>query len=117
MKMLFIFPCLFSLFVYYTCNTNEASVVQVTKSESKLLTDTINFSAQVQPILVKKCSPCHFPGGKMYDRLPFDKDTTILNHETGILKRIKGEEGFVIKTFIEQNKNGLSTDKLSKKLN
>ena len=68
------------------------------------LEDTIHFTRQIQPILVKNCSPCHFTGGKMYERMPFDKDSTIINHETGILKRIKGEENLLIKTFIEQNK-------------
>jgi len=68
------------------------------------LEDTIHFTSQIQPILVKNCSPCHFTGGKMYERMPFDKDTTIINHETGILKRIKGEENLLIKTFIEENK-------------
>jgi len=63
-----------------------------------------SFCQQIQPILVKNCSPCHFTGGKMYERMPFDKDSTIINHETGILKRIKVEENLLIKTFIEQNK-------------
>jgi hypothetical protein len=44
--------------------------------------------------------------------MPFDKDSTIINHEAGILKRIKGkEENLVIKSFILQNKNGSSNDK------
>ena len=68
--------------------------------------DTIHFVSQIQPILVKNCSPCHFPGGKMYERMPFNKDTTIINHEAGILRRIKGEENLIIKTFIDQNKKG-----------
>ncbi len=63
-----------------------------------------NFASQIQPILVKNCSPCHFTGGKMYERMPFDKDTTIINHEAGVLRRIKGEENLLIKTFILQNK-------------
>jgi hypothetical protein len=71
-----------------------------------VLKDTIDFIKQVQPILIKNCSPCHFTGGKMYDRMPFDKDTTIINHEAGILRRIKGDENSIIKTFIQQNKNG-----------
>jgi hypothetical protein len=54
--------------------------------------------------MIKNCSPCHFPGGKMYERLPFDKDTTIINHETGILKRIKGDENALIKAFVQQHK-------------
>ena len=69
-----------------------------------VLKDTIDFATQVQPILVKNCSPCHFTGGKMYERMPFDKDTTIINHEKGILKRIKGDENLVLKAFIQQNK-------------
>ena len=64
--------------------------------------DTIYFTSQIQPILVKNCSPCHFTGGKMYERMPFDKDTTIINHQAGILKRIKGEENTLIRSFIQQ---------------
>lgn len=75
--------------------------------------DTIDFVTQVQPILIKNCSPCHFTGGKMYEKMPFDKDTTIINHEKGILKRIKGDENVVLKTFIQQNKNGPSQNGLS----
>ena len=64
--------------------------------------DTIDFTTQIQPILVKNCSPCHFTGGKMYDKMPFDKDTTIINHEKGILKRIKGDENSLLRSFILQ---------------
>ena len=78
-----------------------------------ILRDTIDFTSQVQPILVKNCSPCHFTGGKMYEKMPFDKDTTIINHEKGILKRIKGDEHLVLKTFIQQNKNGSSNNEPS----
>ena len=67
-----------------------------------ILKDTIDFTTQVQPILVKNCSPCHFTGGKMYEKMPFDKDTTIINHQAGILKRIKGEENTLIRSFVEQ---------------
>ena len=67
-----------------------------------ILKDTIDFTTRVQPILVKNCSPCHFTGGKMYEKMPFDKDTTIINHQAGILKRIKGEENTLIRSFVEQ---------------
>ncbi len=67
--------------------------------------DTINFKTQLQPILQKNCSPCHFTGGKMYEKMPFDKSETILNHEAGISKRFKNEnELTILKQFIEQNK-------------
>ena len=75
-----------------------------------VLKDTIDFATQIQPILIKNCSPCHFTGGKMYGRMPFDKDTTIINHERGILKRIKGDENVLLKAFIQQNKNSSSNN-------
>ena len=38
------------------------------------------FAATVRPILVSHCAPCHEPGGKMYERLPFDRAETIASH-------------------------------------
>lgn len=49
----------------------------------------IDFHLEVQPIFKKHCSPCHFPGGKMYAKMPFDEATTITSHSAGILRRIK----------------------------
>jgi len=31
------------------------------------------FTSAVRPILVARCAPCHEAGGKMYERLPFDR--------------------------------------------
>ena len=65
--------------------------------------DTINFTKQIQPILQKNCSPCHFTGGKMYERMPFDASQTLLSHKDGILKRIKQEEeSSLLKQYIDQ---------------
>jgi hypothetical protein len=47
------------------------------------------FAATVRPILVSHCAPCHEPGGKMYERLPFDRGETIASHREGVLRRIK----------------------------
>ena len=67
--------------------------------------DTINFTLQIQPILINHCSPCHFTGGKMYEKLPFDKGVTIVNHEVALLRRIKDEkEKALIQKFIVQQK-------------
>ena len=54
--------------------------------------DTINYRTQLQPVFQKNCSPCHFPGGKLYEKLPFDNGATIIDHLTGVLKRIKNED-------------------------
>jgi hypothetical protein len=50
------------------------------------------FTETVRPILVSHCAPCHEPGGKMYERLPFDRAETIASHSEGVLRRIKDPE-------------------------
>lgn len=68
--------------------------------------DPVNFETQVLPILQHNCSPCHFPGGKLHDKLPFDKGITIVNNEQGIAKRLKKiEELNIIRQYVAQNKN------------
>ena len=97
----FIFFCFLALFGWLGSGI-EKSPRELSGKPMKVIKDTIDFATQIQPVLVKNCSPCHFTGGKMYERMPFDKDTTILNHHTGILKRIKGEENNLLRSFIEQ---------------
>ncbi|HEY5772713.1 MAG TPA: hypothetical protein VIS75_08790 [Chitinophagaceae bacterium] len=100
MKLLVLFGFIF-LFGWLENSTKKLSGIPVSQ-KTITLKDTIHFASQVQPILVKNCSPCHFTGGKMYERMPFDKDTTIINHQAGILRRIKGEENTLIRSFVEQ---------------
>ena len=95
--------CFIALFVLLGAGIKKPSVAVMVK-QSIILNDTIDFTNQIQPILVSYCSPCHFPGGKMYQRMPFDKDTTIINHEAGILRRIKGDDNALIKAFVQQGK-------------
>ena len=92
------------LFIWKSCSLENPSAT-TNKKIFLPATDTIDFDSQVKPIMVKNCSPCHFPGGKMYDKLPFDKDTTIINHEKGILKRIKGDDNLLLSRFIQFNRN------------
>ncbi|NOT52639.1 MAG: hypothetical protein HOP10_15355 [Chitinophagaceae bacterium] len=56
-----------------------------------LIFDSINFTAHIVPLLQKKCSPCHFEGGKMYGKMPFDRVATLIIHQAGILKRFSNE--------------------------
>ena len=95
------------------CNLQNASDISYSPTKAhEQANGKIDFEKEIKPILIKNCSPCHFPGGKMYGRLPFDKDTTIVNHSASILKRIKNEEeNTLIKEFIAQNKSGLPEDK------
>jgi hypothetical protein len=59
------------------------------------------FETRVMPILQAKCNPCHFPGGKMYTRMPFDKPGTIRVLGTALFTRIRDEEEReVIRAFL-----------------
>jgi hypothetical protein len=69
--------------------------------------DTVNYNTEVLPVLQKNCSPCHFTGGKMYEKMPFDNSLTILSHEAGVLKRFNNKpEADLIKQFIQQRSKG-----------
>lgn len=86
------------------CNTKADQQVKVNNISSPVI-DAVNFKTQIQPILQKNCSPCHFNGGKMFGKMPFDKTETIVSHEAGVLKRFKIQNEIdLIKLFIEQNK-------------
>jgi hypothetical protein len=59
------------------------------------------FTTSVRPILERRCQPCHFPGGKMYERLPFDRPETIVKLGTKLFTRIKDEKDRdVIRKFL-----------------
>ena len=56
------------------------------------------FAGVVRPILKVHCAPCHEPGGRLYDRLPFDNPRVVSSHSPGVLRRLKGED----RTALEQ---------------
>ena len=63
----------------------------------------VDFETQLKPIFKSKCMPCHFSGGKVYDRLPFDKPETIRKLGTKLFTRISDEnERHLIEDFLAQ---------------
>ena len=72
-------------------------------SSSSTAPAKVDFTTQIRPILEARCQPCHFNGGKMYARLPFDRPETIKSLGTKLFTRIKGEkEQQLIKEFLAQ---------------
>ena len=64
----------------------------------------VDFDTQLKPIFQSKCMPCHFSGGQMYDRLPFDKPDTIRKLGTRLFTRIKEEnDRRLIEDFLTQS--------------
>jgi len=52
----------------------------------------VDFQKEIRPILEQRCQPCHFPGGRMYERLPFDRPETITRLGTKLFTRIRDEK-------------------------
>jgi cytochrome c553 len=62
----------------------------------------VDFNTQIKPI-VARCQPCHFSGGKVYDKLPFDRPETIKRLGTKLFTRIHDEnERRLIRDFLAQ---------------
>jgi len=81
--------------------------VRSTNAAPATVSDTpkthVDFDTQLKPIFQSKCMPCHFSGGKMYDRLPFDKPATIRKLGTRLFTRIKEEnDRKLIEDFLAQ---------------
>jgi hypothetical protein len=65
----------------------------------------VDFATQIEPILEAKCQPCHFPGGKMYAKRPFDRPATIVDLGEKLFTRIKDEDQRkLIRTFLAEQK-------------
>jgi cytochrome c553 len=58
------------------------------------------FAASVRPMLAQKCAPCHEPGGKLYEKLPFDRPAVVAEHAPGMMKRLKGEDRATLEQWI-----------------
>ena len=63
--------------------------------------EPIDFATRVRPLLEEKCSPCHFPGGRMYDRMPFDREETIRTLGESMLSRLRDPvDQDLLRTFL-----------------
>ncbi len=69
----------------------------------------VDFSKDIRPVLEKRCTPCHFEGGIMHARLPFDKPETIVKLGTKLFTRIRDEESrALIRKFLAQQSRSKS---------
>ena len=80
------------------------TVAPATVSSTSTTKARVDFDTQLKPIFQSKCMPCHFSGGQMYDRLPFDKPATIRKLGTRLFTRIKEEsDRRLIEDFLTQS--------------
>lgn len=62
---------------------------------AELAATRAEFLRDVRPILEKRCA-CHFEGGPMHQRLPFDQESVVRSNGSRILSRIKRPEDLAI---------------------
>jgi len=62
----------------------------------------VTFTADIAPLLAAKCQPCHFEGGKVFDKLPFDQYQTVVKIAPRLHTRLKGDDEHLVARWIEQ---------------
>ena len=78
-------------------------VLLATLTSIKTMAERPTFASDIKPILESRCQPCHFQGGQMYEKLPFDKPETITKLGTKLFTRIKDEDQQrVIREFLSE---------------
>src|ERR1043166_2713321 len=78
-------------------------VLVATLTSIKTMAERPTFASAIRPILESSCQPCHFQGGQMYEKLPFDKPETITKLGTKLFTRIKNEDQQrVIREFLSE---------------
>jgi hypothetical protein len=78
-------------------------VLLTTLTSIKTMAERPTFASDIRPILQSSCQPCHFQGGQMYEKLPFDKPETITKLGTKLFTRIKDEDQQrVIREFLSE---------------
>ena len=64
----------------------------------------VTFRDSIAPLLKEKCAPCHFKGGKVFDRYPFDQYETVRKLGKRLNTRLKDANADLLSQWI---KNGL----------
>jgi hypothetical protein len=86
-----------------------ASCLLATSPAPQPNTPSVDFQTQIRPILEKRCQPCHFTGGKMYEKMPFDRPQTIRTLGEKMFTRIKDpKEQAILRVFLAQGAPGKS---------
>ena len=106
MRMVLILIAVALLLIESGSMVKPASAVKVsaeTPSTSSNEKARVDFDTQVKPIFKAQCMPCHFSGGQMYEKLPFDRAETIRKLGVRVFTRIKADEDRkLIEAFLTQ---------------
>jgi hypothetical protein len=86
----------------FVMRNDEGAIARSAISTFSSQTSAPNFDTQIKPIFQARCQPCHFQGGQVYDKMPFDKPETITRLGTKLVTRIKdAKEQKLIREFLD----------------
>jgi N-acetylated-alpha-linked acidic dipeptidase len=81
----------------------RAALPAKTAAHAPVAAEPLEFARDVLPILEQRCTPCHFPGGVMHERLPFEAEGTSRVLGTKLFTRLrKPEDQVVVRAWLEQ---------------
>lgn len=102
MRTRFLVLLLHLSFASFACGGKVTTSGLVAIGSSPPLTTKVTFD-QLKPVL-QRCQPCHFSGGKVYEKLPFDRPETVRSLGTKLFSRIRDEqERQLIREFLAEN--------------
>jgi hypothetical protein len=81
-----------SLAVFCAAPTRSTSAAFPPHGRPAVAAADATFEQTIRPMLARRCTPCHVPGGKMYDKLPFDDAEVVRSHRPGVVRRLKDPE-------------------------
>jgi hypothetical protein len=64
------------------------------------VSESVDSFQPVKAVLGRTCAPCHNPGGKMYERLPFDQPEVVRTNHEGIIRRLSAEDKLVLEKWL-----------------
>jgi hypothetical protein len=84
---------LITLLVLFGCAERDSEITTSKNSAVKVVTPVLSVNEvdtfpEVRQMLSRNCCACHDPGGKMYDKLPFDNPEIVRSNGPGILHRL-----------------------------
>lgn len=84
-------------------SVQTAQPVTLLSRENASAADTLfTFTQHLAPLLKENCTPCHFAGGKVFEKYPFDSYATVFRLRKKLGTRLKSpEQTAILSRWIE----------------
>jgi hypothetical protein len=70
-------------------------------AQSREQPPAVTFTSDIAPVLAARCQPCHFKGGTVFGKLPFDRYKTVATIASRLNTRLKGKDAALVTRWID----------------